>query len=123
MLLLGPFRSNWPVLPPRTTVLFVLGLLLTATSGSMALPQPQSVLTSMTPVTTEDSENRAAELVPFLTGYSTRENWSCPLTNCSTWGIRSSTSSGQHSRADSVGGGSGELTPQSLTQWVWERKS
>lgn len=78
MLLLGPFRSNWPVLPPRTTVLFVLGLLLTATSGSMALPQPQSVLTSMTPVTTEDSENRAAELVPFLTGYSTRENWSCP---------------------------------------------
>ena len=59
-------------------MLFGLGLLLTTMSGSMALPQPQSVLMSMTSVTTEDSENRAAELVASLTGYSTSENWSCP---------------------------------------------
>lgn len=41
---------------------------------SRFVAQAQSLSVDVT-VTTEDSEDRAAELVLLLTGYSTRENW------------------------------------------------
>lgn len=62
------------MLPPEAMVSSGPGLLPRALSGSVALSQM-----SMTPVTTKDSEGRAAELIPPLTSCSTRENWLCPL--------------------------------------------
>lgn len=61
MLLLGPFISEWPTLSPRVMVLSGLRLLQRTISGSVALLQPQSVLMYMVPITTADSEDRAAQ--------------------------------------------------------------
>lgn len=47
-------RLIWKAcLPSGAMVMFVSGLLTRAMSGSVALPQPQSLLMSMSPLTTE----------------------------------------------------------------------
>lgn len=64
-------------------------------------PEPRFVLTSMAPITMEDSKHRAAELAPPLTGFTLaktglpRESSPC-------------TTPAQHSRADHVSRGGGE---------------
>lgn len=50
-------------------------LLLRTMPGSMALPQPESVLMSVAPVTTQDSEDTTAQNWPCLSlTAGTREN-------------------------------------------------
>lgn len=70
MLLLEPYRSEWPLLPLRTIISSWSMLLPRATSESMALLHPQSLLISMISITMEKSEDRAAQ------------RWIQPLTNC-----------------------------------------
>lgn len=70
MLLLEPYRSEWPLLPLRTIISSWSMLLPRATSESMALMHPRSLLISMISIMMEKSEDRAAQ------------RWIQPLTNC-----------------------------------------
>lgn len=104
------------MLLPRSMKTSESGLLPGAMSGSMSLPQPQTVLMSLASVTTESSENKAAQSMFCLSLAATIRKTGPDLTSCTTLESGLHTSPGQHS--------SPPLPPSSGGKsWSWDHRS